>query len=36
MRSDGRLASVISIDTDGERILGVYTVLNPDKLKGIG
>jgi RNA polymerase sigma-70 factor (ECF subfamily) len=36
MRSDGRLASVISIDTDGKRILAVYTVLNPDKLKGIG
>ena len=35
MRSDGHLASVISIDTDGKRILAVYTVLNPDKLKGI-
>src|SRR5262245_47092609 len=35
-RLDGRPVSVISIDTDGERILGVYTVVNPDKLKGIG
>ncbi|HUL91331.1 MAG TPA: RNA polymerase sigma-70 factor [Burkholderiales bacterium] len=35
MRLGGRPASVISIDTDGERILAVYTVLNPDKLKGI-
>ncbi|MGA9335445.1 MAG: RNA polymerase sigma-70 factor [Rudaea sp.] len=26
---------VISIDTDGTRILGVYTVLNPEKLRGI-
>jgi hypothetical protein len=24
--------SSISIETDGERILAVYTVLNPDKL----
>jgi RNA polymerase sigma-70 factor (ECF subfamily) len=35
MRFDGRPVSVISIDTDGERILAVYTVLNPDKLKGV-
>jgi hypothetical protein len=27
--------SVISIDTDGVRILAVYTVLNPDKLMAI-
>ena len=32
---DGRPVSVISIDTDGVRILAVYTVLNPDKLKGV-
>jgi RNA polymerase sigma-70 factor (ECF subfamily) len=32
---DGRPVSVISIDTDGVRILAVYTVLNPDKLKAI-
>lgn len=35
MYLDGRPASAISIDTDGVRILAVYTVLNPDKLKGI-
>jgi hypothetical protein len=29
---EGRLISVISIRTDGERILGVYSILNPDKL----
>jgi RNA polymerase sigma-70 factor, ECF subfamily len=28
--------SVISIETDGSRILAAYTVLNPDKLKNIG
>lgn len=32
---DGRPMSVMSIDTDGSRILAVYSVLNPDKLKGI-
>jgi RNA polymerase sigma-70 factor, ECF subfamily len=32
---DGRLLSATSIDTDGERILAVYTVLNPDKLNSI-
>jgi RNA polymerase sigma-70 factor (ECF subfamily) len=32
---DGRPMSVISIDTDGLKILAVFTVLNPDKLKGI-
>jgi RNA polymerase sigma-70 factor (ECF subfamily) len=32
---DGQPMSVISIDTDGSRILAVYSVLNPDKLKGI-
>jgi RNA polymerase sigma-70 factor (ECF subfamily) len=30
---EGRLISVISIRTDGERILGVYSILNPDKLR---
>ena len=29
---DGHLLSVISILTDGHRILGVYSILNPDKL----
>jgi RNA polymerase sigma-70 factor, ECF subfamily len=29
---EGRLISVISIRTDGQRILGVYSILNPDKL----
>jgi len=29
---DGRVLSVISIRTDGARILDVFTVLNPDKL----
>jgi hypothetical protein len=29
---DGRVFSVISIRTDGARILDVFTVLNPDKL----
>ncbi len=32
---DGRPVSVISIGTDGLRILAVYAVLNPEKLKGI-
>jgi RNA polymerase sigma-70 factor (ECF subfamily) len=31
---DGHLISVISILTDGQRILGVYSILNPDKLRG--
>ncbi len=30
---NGRLISVISIRTDGQRILGVYSILNPDKLR---
>jgi RNA polymerase sigma-70 factor, ECF subfamily len=29
----GRLISVISIRTDGHRILGVFSILNPDKLR---
>jgi RNA polymerase sigma-70 factor, ECF subfamily len=32
---DGRPVSVTSIETDGTRILAVYAVLNPDKLKRI-
>jgi RNA polymerase sigma-70 factor, ECF subfamily len=31
---DGQLISVITIRTDGRRILGVYSILNPDKLGG--
>jgi hypothetical protein len=26
---------VVSIKTDGQRILAAYAVLNPDKLKGL-
>jgi RNA polymerase sigma-70 factor (ECF subfamily) len=32
VRLDGRINAVISIATDGERILEVYAVVNPDKL----
>jgi RNA polymerase sigma-70 factor (ECF subfamily) len=32
MYVSGKAISTISIETDGERILAVYTVLNPDKL----
>jgi hypothetical protein len=35
IRLDGRLHWVLSIDTDGVRILAVYNILNPQKLKGI-
>jgi len=31
----GRLISVVSLLTDGTRILGVYSVLNPDKLRRV-
>jgi RNA polymerase sigma-70 factor (ECF subfamily) len=31
----GRLLSVISIRTDGQRILDVFSILNPDKLRGL-
>ena len=34
IRVDGRLTSLLTIDTDGERIAAVYAVLNPDKLGG--
>lgn len=30
---DGRLLSIITIRTDGRRILDVYTILNPEKLR---
>ena len=32
IRTDGRITAVVSIATDGERIVHVYAVLNPDKL----
>ncbi len=32
LRDGGRLAATMSIVTDGERILAVYAVVNPDKL----
>lgn len=32
MRVDGQVTSVLSFDTDGERILAVYVQVNPDKL----
>ena len=35
LRVDGRLVSVMSFATDGRQILGVYSVLNPDKLRGV-
>ena len=35
IRLDGRLDSILSIDTDGMRILAVYNILNPQKLQGI-
>ncbi len=31
----GRILSVLTIRTDGRRILDVYAILNPDKLKGL-
>ena len=33
---DGRVLSTTSIVTDGERILGMFRVLNPDKLRRVG
>lgn len=30
----GRLHSVASVDTDGQRIYGYYSIANPDKLRG--
>ena len=35
IRVGGRLIAVMSFATDGLKILGVYSVLNPDKLRGI-
>lgn len=35
LRVAGRLVSVMSFATDGKQILGVYSVLNPDKLRGV-
>ncbi|HEV7608490.1 MAG TPA: RNA polymerase sigma factor SigJ [Steroidobacteraceae bacterium] len=32
---NGRLFSVITIRTDGERILNIFTILNPDKLRAV-
>jgi hypothetical protein len=32
IRAQGKLFSVITVRTDGMRVLDVYTVLNPDKL----
>jgi RNA polymerase sigma-70 factor (ECF subfamily) len=32
---DGRLLSIITILTDGQKILGVYSILNPDKIGGL-
>jgi RNA polymerase sigma-70 factor (ECF subfamily) len=32
---NGQLFSVLTIRTDGQRILEVYTVLNPDKLRAV-
>ena len=36
IRLDGQLRALLSIDTDGERILAVYAVLNPAKLGAAG
>jgi RNA polymerase sigma-70 factor (ECF subfamily) len=33
--ADGRPSWVFTIDTDGQRILAAYSVVNPDKLEGI-
>jgi RNA polymerase sigma-70 factor (ECF subfamily) len=35
LHSNGQLIAVISIRTDGAKILDVYSVLNPDKLSGL-
>jgi len=35
IRVGGHLVSVLSFVTDGRQILGVYSVLNPDKLRGV-
>jgi hypothetical protein len=33
LRAEGRLFSIITVLTDGTRILDFYTVLNPSKLE---
>jgi RNA polymerase sigma-70 factor (ECF subfamily) len=35
MLARGRLIAVLSVRTDGARILGVYSILNPEKLRGV-
>jgi RNA polymerase sigma-70 factor, ECF subfamily len=35
LRVEGHLVSVMSFDADGRQILGMYNVLNPDKLRGV-
>jgi RNA polymerase sigma-70 factor (ECF subfamily) len=35
LRVGGQLVSVMSFVTDGRQILGVYSVLNPDKLRSV-
>lgn len=35
LRVEGRLVAVMSLVTDGRRIFGVYSVLNPDKLRRV-
>jgi RNA polymerase sigma-70 factor (ECF subfamily) len=32
---EGRLLSIVSIRTDGQRILDLYAILNPDKLRHV-
>jgi hypothetical protein len=32
---DGHLFAVMTLRTDGHRILDVFSILNPDKLRGI-
>jgi RNA polymerase sigma-70 factor (ECF subfamily) len=33
---DGRLVFTTSVDTDGERLINFYRVLNPEKLRSAG
>jgi RNA polymerase sigma-70 factor (ECF subfamily) len=35
MLVNGRLIAVLSVRTDDERIVAVYSILNPDKLRGV-
>jgi RNA polymerase sigma-70 factor (ECF subfamily) len=35
LRFDGRLFSVLSIRTDGVRILDIYNIMNPEKLRAV-